>query len=296
MNVLKVNYSSPGAGAQFVKSMRETGFAILEDHPIPYRLAAEVFTEWADFFNNPNKINYLHNPMSTDQENAGFFPYLSENAKGQTLKDLKEFYHYYPWQPLPREISQKTHDLYEQLEKIGCEVLSWMEAAVPEGIRANFDRPLSDMVRRSRGTLLRILHYPPLSGEEQPGSVRASAHGDINFLTLLMAATQPGLEVQDLKGGWHAVPSDPGSIVVNGGDMLEMLTEGFYPSTVHRVVNPTGDGAKKSRYSIPLFLHGHGDVRLSREHTRDTYFEERLVEIGLRAKKEEREAFKATQT
>lgn len=290
MDVLKVNYSSPNAGAQFVKSMRETGFAVLEGHPIPYRLASEVFAEWAAFFQNPNKINYLHDPMSTEQENAGFFPYLSENAKGQDIKDLKEFYHYYPWQPLPIEVTQKTHELYEQLEKIGCEILGWMEAAVPEGIRANFDRPLSDMVRRARGTLLRILHYPPLTGDEQPGAVRSNAHGDINFITLLMAATQAGLEVQDLTGRWHAVPSDPGTIVVNGADMLEMLTQGFYPSTTHRVVNPVGDASTKPRYSIPLFLHSHGDVRLSREHTRDTYFEERLVQIGLRAKKEDRDA------
>ena len=283
MDVLKINYAAPDAPFQLVKSMRETGFAVLVDHPVSYRLAQDVFADWGAFFKNPSKMNYLHDPYSRDQENAGYFPYRSENAKDSTIKDLKEFYHYYPWQPLPKEVGSKTTDLYERLERIACEILGWMENAVPEGVRANFDRPLSDMVRKARGTLLRILHYPPLTGEEEEGAVRSSAHQDINFITLLMAATEPGLEVMDLTGKWHAVPTDPGAIVINGGDMLSLLTEGFYPSTPHRVVNPVGESAKRPRYSIPLFLHSHDDVRLSAEHTRKTYFEQRLFEIGLRA-------------
>jgi hypothetical protein len=36
-------------------------------------------------------------------------------------------------------------------------------------------------------TLLRVLHYPPLLGAEEPDAVRAAAHTDINLLTLLPA-------------------------------------------------------------------------------------------------------------
>ena len=31
---------------------------------------------------------------------------------------------------------------------------------------------------------------------------------------------------------------DPGTIAVNTGDMLQMLTNGYLPSTIHRVINP----------------------------------------------------------
>ena len=54
--------------------------------------------------------------------------------------------------------------------------------------------------RATRHTLLRVLHYPPLRGDEEPGAVRAAAHGDINLLTILPAATEPGLQVLGKDG------------------------------------------------------------------------------------------------
>ncbi|MDP1007592.1 hypothetical protein Q6240_31040, partial [Klebsiella pneumoniae] len=58
---------------------------------------------------------------------------------------------------------------------------------------------------------------------------------------------------------------------------------GYYPSTQHRVVNPTGEGATKSRVSLPLFLHPRGAVVLSDRYTADSYLNERLRELGVKA-------------
>ena len=41
--------------------------------------------------------------------------------------------------------------------------------------------------------LLRIIHYPPLPDDVEPGEVRAAAHEDINLITLLVTGTEPGL-------------------------------------------------------------------------------------------------------
>ena len=49
------------------------------------------------------------------------------------------------------------------------------------------------------------------------------------------------------------------------------------------VVNPTGEGAKKSRVSLPLFLHPREDVVLSDRYTAHEYLEERLRELGVKA-------------
>ena len=66
------------------------------------------------------------------------------------------------------------------------------------------------------------------------------------------------------------------------GDMLDEASRGYYPSTIHRVLNPTGDDAKKSRISLPLFLHPRPDVVLSERHTSGSYLTERLIELGVK--------------
>ena len=57
----------------------------------------------------------------------------------------------------------------------------------------------------------------------------------------------------------HDVPCDPGMITINNGDMLSLATNGYFPSTTHRVINPD-DKLNLSRYSMPMFLHPHPDV------------------------------------
>jgi isopenicillin N synthase-like dioxygenase len=143
------------------------------------------------------------------------------------------------------------------------------------------DRPWSDAVGGSINTLLRILHYPPLDINAEGEAVRAAAHEDINFLTLLPSATEPGLQVKDHDGNWHDVSvTEPNSIIVNVGDMLKEASGGFYKSTTHRVVNPDGS-ANVARYSIPLFLHASPNTRLSPRYTAHEYLMERLKELGL---------------
>jgi isopenicillin N synthase-like dioxygenase len=48
---------------------------------------------------------------------------------------------------------------------------------------------------------------------------------------------------------------------------------------VHRVLNPTGEAARKSRVSLPLFLHPNREVVLSERYTVGSYFEERMREL-----------------
>ena len=112
--------------------------------------------------------------------------------------------------------------------------------------------------------------------------MRAAAHEDINLITILPAANEAGLQVVNAEGKWIAVPGDFGALIVNVGDMLQEATGGFYRSTTHRVVNPTGEAAKRSRISMPLFLHPRRDVVLSERHTADSYLQERLRELRAR--------------
>ena len=98
---------------------------------------------------------------------------------------------------------------------------------------------------------------------------------------MLPAANEPGLQVMDVNGEWMDVPCDPGQLVINVGDMLQETSGGYFPSTTHRVINPTGEGSSQSRLSLPLFLHPRPEVVLSDKHTADSYLKERLRELGV---------------
>ena len=278
MNVQTVDFKRKDASVIFKNSLQKTGFSILKKHPIDLNLINDVYAEWNTFFSKENKNKYLFNKKTQD----GFFPYQSENAKDYPAKDLKEFFHFYPWGVFPEELSEKTSLLFDQLLKLTEVLLSWIESESPKHIKNLFSMPLTKMIDSSPNNLLRIIHYPPLKGDEDINALRGAAHEDINLITLLVAGTQPGLQVKDNFGKWQNISCDPGSIAVNTGDMLQEVSKGYYPSTTHQVINPKESEENISRYSMPLFLHPNSDVRLSDEYTAKEYLNERLKEIGLK--------------
>ncbi len=279
MQVAKVDFLSKNASPDFAKSLEETGFAVITNHPIDQKLMQEVFKEWEIFFNSSYKMNYLYNNDTQD----GLFPMnISETAVGYDIKDIKEFFHYYPWGQYPKELSNKTKELYKQMTDVAVTLLQWVEDNLPKHIQEKLSEPLSKMVENCNQILLRVLHYPPLTGNEATGAVRANAHTDINLITVLIAASQSGLQVRDSQGNWLEVPVDPGMLAINIGDMLQEATDGFYKSTAHRVINPTDDNRHKSRYSIPLFLHARPDVVLSKRYTAKSFLNERLAQLGIK--------------
>lgn len=277
MKITPVSYLDKEVRSKFPASLVETGFGVLSDHPIPHQLIRDVFNDWENYFASEAKFKDKFSP----ETQSGYFPFKTENAKGYKEKDLKEFFHLHTETPLPAGMSGRTKELFQAMELLGHEMLKWIEEHSPVKIRKEFSMALPDMVKNSKDNLLRPIHYPPLTGSEASGAIRAAAHEDINLITLLPAATAPGLQVKDVNGQWYDVPCNPGDIVVNAGDMLQMASQGYYKSTTHQVINPSGPDALKPRYSMPLFMHPRPEVRLSPIHTARSYKEERLREIGL---------------
>ena len=248
-------------------------------HPIPPALVSETYAEWERFFASPAKHDHTFDPKRQD----GYFPYRSENAKGRTQKDLKEFFHFYPDTRLPRGALRRTRELYDALGALAGELLGLIEEHTPDPVCAGLSMPLREMIdakpadappdpqlpaaRRRRGARGRPGRRPR---GHQPD--HAPGRGD-----------RPRSSGVRHRGAWRDVPADPGSIVINAGDMLQMATDGHYRSTSHRVVNPSEGGRAGARLSMPLFLHPWPEVRLSERHTAGSYLEERLLEIGLKS-------------
>ncbi len=276
MDVLVGDYESPDAPVEFTRSLRETGFAVLVNHPLPHQLVEDIYEEWLAFFDSDAKYAYRFTP---DNQDGWFGPDVSETAKGNSVRDLKEFFHVYPWGQYPAEVSDNALEYASIAKQIATTLLGWVEANTPDEVASRFSVPLSHMMDGSVRSLLRILRYPPLRGDEPADAVRAAAHEDINLLTVLPASNEPGLQVRDLAGNWHDVPCDFGSVAVNCGDMLALASGGYYPSTTHRVVNPTGESATRSRVSMPMFLHPADDVVLAEGRTAFSFLQERIAEL-----------------
>lgn len=274
-----IDYQAPGSGERFVESLRVTGFGVLKNHPIEEGLVSTIYDEWQAFFDSKEKQSFHFNRQTQD----GFFPSsVSEIAKGHTVKDIKEYYHYYPWGQCPESLRENISKYYQTTMAFAAELLACVQKYTPADVAAGFSEPLSGMVQGegSDQTLLRVLHYPPLTGDEEPSAIRAAAHEDINLITILPAANEPGLQVLTKENEWMDVPCEFETLVINTGDMLQEASKGYFPSTTHRVINPEGADQSRSRISLPLFLHPRPEVVLSDRYTAREYLVERLKELG----------------
>ncbi|KAF8781326.1 hypothetical protein HU200_000555 [Digitaria exilis] len=86
-----------------------------------------------------------------------------------------------------------------------------------------------------KGQSMSMHHYPPCRRHRHK-VVGIPPHTDSPALTLLLQVDDtPGLQIR--RGGrWFPVRPTPGCLVVNVGDILDVLTNGEYGSVQHRVV------------------------------------------------------------
>ncbi len=286
----------------FGGSFERFGFAIVADHGIDADLIDRAWRATSDFFAQPvdDKLRY----KSPRGGARGYTPFGIEIAKDASENDLKEFWHVgrdlapghrysdsmppNVWPDFPTDFRDVFTRLYAELDRVGEQLLSAI--AIYLGLRADW---FGNAVRDGN-SVLRLLHYPPVS-PDAPG-IRAGAHEDINLITLLLGAEEAGLQLLDRDGRWLAVDPPAGALVVNVGDMLQRLTNHVLPSTTHRVVNPPPERRGVARYSMPFFLHLASDFQIatlpgcvSDERPNrypepilaDDYLQQRLKEIGL---------------
>jgi len=114
-----------------------------------------------DFFQENAKQDYLYDPQDKNGTQEGYFPLkVSETAVGASTKDLKEFFHVVPGAPLPTALEQDILEYREEILQLGSVLLGWIQNNAPGEIRHGFSEPLSSVLS-SKASLLRVLHYPP---------------------------------------------------------------------------------------------------------------------------------------
>lgn len=272
MEVKVANLRSNEFDRDLIDSVLSTGFVVVTHHGISDSLIKDAQSAWREFFLQPQIFKNVF--INSKDGNMGYKGLRTETAVGATKADLKEFFHWKPGQSMPRDVWRDTMFLFHQLEDVAGQILTVIDA---ENRRQGESTSYVDDCYQSDNTILRTLYYPVMDFNSDPGAVRAAAHEDINHITLLVAASAPGLQVMDNKGKWHNVPHEENSIVVNIGDMMELASKGRYRSTTHRVVNPPDNTS--DRVSMPLFVHPHSHVMLAPGKTAGQFLQERIAEI-----------------
>jgi isopenicillin N synthase-like dioxygenase len=297
---LALSSASGGASSALFAAFREYGFVALRGHAIAHAQIERAYQAVRALFALPLDVKLRYQQPGLGGA-RGYTPFRIERAKGQVDPDLKEFWHVgregvpptdamppnvWPSAELP-DFRDALLSLYRALDELGGRVLVALARELslePTWFADKIDHGNS---------ILRPLHYPPLGGFT---GVRSAAHEDINLITLMVSAGEPGLELLRRDGTWLPVQTGPEEVIVNIGDMLQRLTNHVLPSTTHRVVNPAGEAGARSRYSLPYFLHLNPEVaiatlpscvttdrpdRYPSPITAHEYLRERLREIGL---------------
>ncbi|KAK4506479.1 hypothetical protein PRZ48_000211 [Zasmidium cellare] len=111
---------------------------------------------------------------------------------------------------------------------------------------------------------LRYMKYHAASSAESSELKETwfKGHTDFGSLTLVFRQPVAGLQVLSRGGSWKWVKSMPGSITVNIGDTLELVTKGFLPSSVHRVVSPPADQRDVDRLCLMYFVRPEDEMEL----------------------------------
>ncbi|OMO96917.1 Oxoglutarate/iron-dependent dioxygenase [Corchorus olitorius] len=165
----------------------------------------------------------------------GFFQIVNHDVPVQVLENVKEA----TYRDQVLDYMKKSEVVIKQLLQVLMKGLNVTE----------IDQTKESLLMGSMRTNLN--YYPICPNPEL--TVGVGRHSDVSTLTILLQDEIGGLYVRADKGdkNWIHVPPIKGSLVINVGDALQILSNGRYRSVEHRVVA----NGSKNRISVPIFVN-----------------------------------------
>lgn len=250
---------------------QETGFLTLTGTALDAARVNDVIAAYRGFFRLPEAEKRAVD-MARTGANRGWGAPQSEQVDPQANPDYKQVfdcgfelpaddplraeglavYADNLWPDQPAGFRATIQAYYRHALGVAMETLRGIARAIgaPEDY---FDDKLTRPMALLRGNY--YPERPDWAGDKDFG---IAAHTDYGCLTLLATDGVPGLEVQIRDGGWLPVEAQPGTFIINFGEMLEMWTEGQVVATRHRV-----RGSQRERISVPLFFNPNHDANVA---------------------------------
>jgi len=248
------------------------GFFYLKNHGVAAADRDGIFRTAQDFFALPDAVKATAS-VTQSRHNRGYIEMERENLDPtrQKVGDLKEGFN------MGRHVGEADPDHGKPLRgpnlwpdgaddfRTGMERYWQVILGLAGHLQHAFALALDieetffdDKLDRSLSTL-RLLHYPPQTGDITQDQIGAGAHTDYGMFTLLLQDDAGGLQVRNVAGDWIEAPPIPDTFVVNIGDTLMRWTNDVFVSNPHRVINAGGG----DRYSIPFFHDPNYDADIS---------------------------------
>jgi isopenicillin N synthase-like dioxygenase len=254
-------------------ALRRSGFYIVTDHMVPTDVFDRLTAAALEFFHSPEEVKARYGPSNDDATRRGFTSrYRAAAGIGvDTDEDAAEAWAFNPydeavgWRDLsvlePKHRTAFVHpNRIPDVPGFRAAALAYLAAMESQILTLlalhalDLGLPPDHFARLCAGgmTNLVINHYPPRRTDPLPDQSCLGPHTDLGMMTGLLHSGQRGLQVVDRAnpGEWVAVPTVPGGLVVNAGDLLVLVSGGRYRSALHRVVC----AEREERVSIPVFL------------------------------------------
>lgn len=219
------------------------GFFRIVNHGMPTELMAQAIKLSKAFFELPDEeklklrpmpgseapvpVGYARQPDNSPDKNEYLLIFSPELEANLIPAD-------------PPEFRSVVEECFTRLSRMGSLIEEILNECM--GLPPNFFKEYNK-VRTS--DFMAALRYFPATEAENNG---LTEHQDGNCITFVFQDNVGGLEV--LKDGeWISANPEEGSIIVNIGDIIQVLTNNKFKSAMHRVVRSTG----RHRHSFAFF-------------------------------------------
>ncbi len=252
---------------QIHAAFRDVGFMYIRNHGISEAERDGMLQRAREFFAMPDKVKQALHIEKSGRAFRGYIPVSGENLDPDVNIDVKEaydlgaedaesdlpFFGPNPWPPGWEDGRREVLAYHERMLVLTRQLFQGI--ALGLGLQRDHFEP----ILRRPITVMRLQHYPPQPPDPEPGMTGCGAHTDYGSLTILGQDGIGGLQVLAKTGEWVDVPPLPGTFIVNIGDLMEVLTNGIYTATQHRVINTHG----LRRYSYPFFIDSDYDAKIA---------------------------------
>ena len=244
------------------------GFFYVQNHGINRQLIRHLTDLSHQFFGLPigekSKIHMSKGGLAW----RGYFSVGEELTSGHPDKKEGLYFGRELEEKHPKVVSKTPmhgRNLFPDIDNFSNRILDYMNALeelgqlLLEGIALslNLDKKyFYQNYTQDPFVLFRIFNYPSIIHNDGH-NWSVGEHTDYGLLTILKQDDVGGLQIKT-KGKWIDAPPIKDTFVCNIGDILDIITKGYYKSTPHRVLNKSG----KSRLSMPFFMDPNFDAEV----------------------------------